>query len=73
MARAVWMQTVSIGHAVNKQCCCVQYHVFHTLTLIENESETILNALAVIDSNGVFFSTKKCALYLKKCNFVFVS
>ena len=22
---------------------------------------------------GVFFSTKKCALYLKKCNFVFVS
>ena len=22
---------------------------------------------------GVFFSTKKCALYFKKCNFVFVS
>ena len=24
-------------------------------------------------TNGVFFSTKKCALYFKKCNFVFVS
>ena len=22
---------------------------------------------------GVFFSTKKCALYFKKCNFLFVS
>ena len=27
----------------------------------------------VIDNYGVFFSTKKCALYFKKCNFVFVS
>ena len=24
-------------------------------------------------TNAVFFSTRKCALYLKKCNFVFVS
>ena len=24
-------------------------------------------------TNGVFFSTKNCALYFKKCNFVFVS
>ena len=28
---------------------------------------------ALQQSNGVFFSTKKCALYFKKCNFVFVS
>ena len=27
----------------------------------------------LIYSYGVFFSTKKCALYLKKCNFVFIS
>ena len=29
--------------------------------------------LLVLQSNGVFFSTEKCALYLKKYNFVFVS
>ena len=26
-----------------------------------------------LKTNGVFFSTKKCALYFKKFNFVFVS
>ena len=25
------------------------------------------------ETNGIFFSTKKCALYIKKCNFVSVS
>ena len=30
-------------------------------------------SLNVLKTNGVFFSTKKCALYFKKCNFVFVS
>ena len=32
-----------------------------------------INSNDITASNGIFFSTKKCALYIKKCNFVFVS
>ena len=55
---------------------------FLVITLIPNENNVRMwtfsesgkfYKLFALQTNGVFFSTKKCALYLKKCNFVFVS
>ena len=48
---------------------------FNKVHIFLVEKKTLLNEKirSDIPSYDVFFSTKKCAPYLKKCNFVFVS
>ena len=41
--------------------------------LVANKWFATFIHVRVLQSNAVFFSTEKCALYLKKYNFVFVS
>ena len=41
--------------------------------LIGTKEEVSVVKFFLTETNGVFFSTKKCALYFKKLNFVFVS
>ena len=39
----------------------------------KNKKKLLSQTTSVLSINGVFFSTKKNAFYLKKCKFVFVS
>ena len=49
-------------------CRNLQFKVESELQIFEKLFHGIF-----INTHGVFFATKKCSLYLKKCNFVFVS
>ena len=53
--------------------CSSAYYRLHLFLWTQSPLSSILKLIAWIKTTGVFFSTKKCAFYLIKFNFVFVS